>query len=338
MNTLIAFVVISSSLIGAVAPAPTSTIDCQIHYMEGFELPGWVTNDTWYREMPQYTVGRAVWYAPHLMNSTALMRDMDLEGFAGGIATNSAGMMGKVAWLKRPNHSWEGPFLIVDVGQRNHAYHQAINVKSIVEVDFETALRWGITSGSTSSYRINKWFEPDVEMWVGLQPPPAGIGNPTNYEKWYAANAEFCDGLPNRRWKLEDWMITDYDEYASRLNGEGGGMSAQLEIDAIHNAVIIQDYLASLPSPDLSKEPERSLPQYETPEAETASEPSALTIHTLKSHETWTHLALIYYGEMSEPYWRHIYEANIELVGEDYRRIWGGMEIVIPALPSNLVP
>jgi len=61
-----------------------------------------------------------------------------------------------------------------------------------------------------------------------------------------------------------------------------------------------------------------------------------MKVHTLGENETWTHLSLKYYGHTTEPYWRLIYEANKEMVGDDYRRIWGGMEINIPELPDEL--
>jgi nucleoid-associated protein YgaU len=61
-----------------------------------------------------------------------------------------------------------------------------------------------------------------------------------------------------------------------------------------------------------------------------------IKVHTLGKKETWTHLAAKYYGNTTEPYWRHIYEFNKEMVGDNYKRIWGGMEIKIPELPDEL--
>ena len=61
-----------------------------------------------------------------------------------------------------------------------------------------------------------------------------------------------------------------------------------------------------------------------------------IKVHTLGKNETWSHLAAKYYGNTTEPYWRHIYEFNKEMVGDNYKRIWGGMEIKIPELPDEL--
>jgi hypothetical protein len=339
-----------------VPPADVNiTKDCQPHYMEEYLLPAWVTNDTWYRNMPRHTVGRAVPYAPNLMNSTAEFRGMNLEGFKGGVATNSVGMMGQVVWLKRPGNVWEGPFLVVDVGQRNHAYHQAMNVKTIVEVDFETAIEWGIYSYSRGSkgYVINRWFEGDVEMWVGLEKPTAeedANSIPVNYEKWYGENAEFCDGESNRKWRVEDWMIMNYGEYKAELNKPNSPHKAVSMNARLKRLAVLQE----INEPDIGFNP-IALAYYmttytteidvveavvEEPVIEEAAdkEPVIMKTHTLGKNETWTHLALRYYGNTTEAYWRLIYEANIDLVGDDYRRIWGGMEIEIPVLPPDFSP
>lgn len=339
MNLLTAFVIISASLFSAVSPAPLHTKDCQPHYVDGFELPAWVTNDTWYRPMPQYTTGRVVWYAPGIMNSTARYRGMDLTGFAGGIATTSVGNMGHVAWLKRPGLPWEGPFLIVDVSQRNHAYYHAVIVGTIAEVDFDTALEWGIVGldKSKRGYHINMWSMDDVEMWIGLSPPNsaggADVGEPVNYRAWYEANAEFCDGQPNRRWSPDETMIMNYEDFTIRRNSEDAGDTAlqetsiELTQQQISNALTVRAYLTSL-----------SINAPPPTEAPSSAPTNILTIHTLSPDETWTHLALKYYGHTTEPYWRLIYEANKDMVGDDYHRIWGGMKIVIPVLPANFSP
>lgn len=65
-------------------------------------------------------------------------------------------------------------------------------------------------------------------------------------------------------------------------------------------------------------------------------EPKVIKVHTVKENETWSHLALRYYGDMSEPYWRYMYEFNKELIGDDYKRFYAGLEIRVPELPDHL--
>lgn len=61
-----------------------------------------------------------------------------------------------------------------------------------------------------------------------------------------------------------------------------------------------------------------------------------ITEHTLKTDETLSHLALKYYHNGYEPYWRVIYEANKELIGPNPGRVRPGMVIKIPVLPEEL--
>jgi nucleoid-associated protein YgaU len=58
--------------------------------------------------------------------------------------------------------------------------------------------------------------------------------------------------------------------------------------------------------------------------------------YVLKEGETWSHVALKFYGHATPPYWQILIDANKATVGEDYHRIWAGMEIVIPELPEEL--
>ena len=58
--------------------------------------------------------------------------------------------------------------------------------------------------------------------------------------------------------------------------------------------------------------------------------------HTLTPDESLSHLALKYYGSAYEPYWRVIYEANKELIGDNPGRVRPGMVIKIPVLPEEL--
>jgi nucleoid-associated protein YgaU len=86
-----------------------------------------------------------------------------------------------------------------------------------------------------------------------------------------------------------------------------------------------------------SKGPRRPSPRKARPaKPEPKWEPKVIAEHTLTDNETWSHLALRYYGDMSEPYWRYMYEFNKEMVGDNYKRIWGGMKIQVPELPDDM--
>jgi nucleoid-associated protein YgaU len=61
-----------------------------------------------------------------------------------------------------------------------------------------------------------------------------------------------------------------------------------------------------------------------------------IATHTVQENETWTHLALRYYGDMSEPYWRYMYEFNKELIGDNYKDFYAGLKIEVPELPDHM--
>ena len=63
---------------------------------------------------------------------------------------------------------------------------------------------------------------------------------------------------------------------------------------------------------------------------------SSMKEHKLTADETLSHLALKYYGSAYEPYWRVIYEANKDLIGDNPARVRPGMMIKIPPLPEEL--
>jgi predicted nucleic acid-binding Zn-ribbon protein len=70
--------------------------------------------------------------------------------------------------------------------------------------------------------------------------------------------------------------------------------------------------------------------------AEAAERARTIAEHTLKPDETLSHLALKYYGNASEKYWRLIYEANKETIGENPNRVRQGMVIKVPVLPEDM--
>lgn len=63
--------------------------------------------------------------------------------------------------------------------------------------------------------------------------------------------------------------------------------------------------------------------------------PEFIAEHTLAADETLSHLALKYYGHATPPYWKVIYEANKELIGDNPNRVHSGMLIKVPKLPAD---
>ena len=77
-------------------------------------------------------------------------------------------------------------------------------------------------------------------------------------------------------------------------------------------------------------------PGMKIPKHAKKEEAKVIATHTVKKNETWSHLALKYYGDMSEPYWLYMYEFNKELIGDNYKDFYAGLEIRVPELPDHL--
>jgi len=71
-------------------------------------------------------------------------------------------------------------------------------------------------------------------------------------------------------------------------------------------------------------------------EAEAKAAWEALPRHVLGAEETLSHIALKYYGHATEPYWRLIYEANKDVIGDNPSHVRAGLKLVIPTLPADL--
>ncbi len=112
--------------------------------------------------------GMATYYTKGLMEQVAQYRGEDLSHYAGGVALNPAGDLGRVVWLEpldtaqgRHNDQIEGPFLVVDCAQAAH-YAQRLQQNRVVEVDWETAQRWGMQGPAP----VRVWFH---------KPMPGGV-------------------------------------------------------------------------------------------------------------------------------------------------------------------
>ena len=139
------------------------------------------------RGHPTYSYGGATFYAPGVMEATAHVREMSLDGFVDGVSLMSPSDIGKVVWLRREGEAeWEGPFLSVDTAQQNHMCQAVQTRGEVVELGYQTAQRWGMTNWP----RVSVWKTP-VE--VSLIPPVfldvCGI-DAVDYPEWWSAQAE----------------------------------------------------------------------------------------------------------------------------------------------------
>jgi len=116
--------------------------------------------------------GLATYYAPRLMQTVAANRGMDLTHYAGGVALNRAGDLGRTVWLEHKGVI-TGPYLVVDCARRGEHFEsrerkdhgdnkdQAL----VVEVRYRLAREWRMAG----PVPVKVWFELP-EMANTLQP------------------------------------------------------------------------------------------------------------------------------------------------------------------------
>jgi hypothetical protein len=174
---------------------------------------------SFFRVPPPVTSGWAVYYIPGQMEATAQYRGFPLNPqppFIGYVATMSPAMIGWSVWLKREGYAWEGPYLSVDCPRRNDQYGLIVYKHESVEVDFNTAVRWGFVQvtgwddNQHYAYKVIVGGEADVQVSY-YRPsdnnPPAVV-----YKDWY--QSVFASG-PKNEYVVEDipthperWCIT----------------------------------------------------------------------------------------------------------------------------------
>ena len=125
---------------------------------QDYPIPGLPDYATQYSPQPTLVMGKALFYAPYVMEATARYRGLSLDGYLGGVATMTCGSWGEPVWLKRPEHNWEGPYRVVDCARRNDLYGLITYWGDSVEIDWKTARRWGMVSGAWDDWAVNAWM------------------------------------------------------------------------------------------------------------------------------------------------------------------------------------
>jgi hypothetical protein len=157
-------------------------------WFDEFWIPGYPDQDSWFTGMPPYASGGAVFYAPGVMEATAELRELSLEGYVDGVALMSPADIGSVVWIKRDE--WEGPFLVVDCARRGDFYPVAVRRDEVVEVGFETAKKWGMAYGQYGNWGAHTW---KIEVEVSKIPPEYLSWEPVDYREWFLDMVEFTD-------------------------------------------------------------------------------------------------------------------------------------------------
>ena len=111
-----------------------------------------------------YIDGKATYMVPGLMEQVAENRGRSLAGYAGGVALNRAGDLGRLVWLEWADGAVNGPYLVVDCARREH-FEERERQRLIVEVDAQTA--WLREFYRVGPVPVRVWFiRPERGRWI----------------------------------------------------------------------------------------------------------------------------------------------------------------------------
>lgn len=170
------------------------------YYGEGW-VPGLVTFDTQFMRLPPVTIGSAVFYAPDVMRAQVEYRGLSMDGMVGAVAVPFCSEIGHVVWLQRPGHDWEGPFIVADCSRRNDLYGHIEFRDQVVEVDFDTAVAWGMARyGGTQNQ--GRWSTLTGRMdcvLLSTVPPDEYDGIIIDLSVWFLDRVEYARPSENRQ-------------------------------------------------------------------------------------------------------------------------------------------
>lgn len=181
------------------------------YWWRGSWIPGLPTYKSQFLELPDLFSGIAVFYGPYVMEGTAEYRGLNMDNYLGGVALPTCSGIGSPVWIKRENSGWEGPYLVADCARRNDLYGISVIRKEAVEVDFNTALRWGMVEQYPDySWKTLEWSE---DVIVSRYPPSCIFEETINLADWIKNKIEFANRLE---------ILTSIYEYPStwRVGGE----------------------------------------------------------------------------------------------------------------------
>lgn len=109
--------------------------------------------------------GYATYMRPGLMEQVAANKAANLEPYAGGVALNRAGDLGRVVWLEWDNGAIDGPFLVIDCAQQGQHFARREHQRRVVEVDYDLAKLRGFAG--VGPKRVTVWFRepPRARVW-----------------------------------------------------------------------------------------------------------------------------------------------------------------------------
>jgi hypothetical protein len=182
------------------------------YWWYGIWVPGYIRLTSQFMRLPLLQDGRAVWYAPGVMEAQAPYRGLDMTGYVGGVASMSCADMGLPLWVLI-DKGWEGPFLVVDCPQLDDVYGIVVGREEVIEVSWEQAKKWsGGEDPASGGWRVTVSRMDPYELSERYGPISA-----VKLSDWYAEHAEFYE----RTWFVTLDRRPVYQAPSTwRINGE----------------------------------------------------------------------------------------------------------------------
>jgi len=221
---------------------------------ENFWIPGIITYESQFMEFPLVFSGYALPYDIGVMEATAKWRGLSLNDVVDGVALPMCSQVGSLVWLKRPYHSWEGPFKVVDCGQANDIYGQLLSRNEAVEIGYKTAEKWGMPYRweDFSGTMQTGWYQRMVaDVIVSFLPPECFSENMDTYitdiNQWFLDRVRFQEfsGSFEARKFYEDNPNILYKNIGGqpywRIPGFNDGQSIAFDITIPECSVLVDD-------------------------------------------------------------------------------------------------
>jgi len=105
---------------------------------------------------PKLMRGSVSYYAAGVMEATAEVRNLSLEGFRDGISLMSPADIGQTVWLYTQDYGWYGPLLVADCAKHGDIYPLVVLHNEIAELGAKSAEELGLVSstGDVIKYKL----------------------------------------------------------------------------------------------------------------------------------------------------------------------------------------
>jgi hypothetical protein len=169
-------------------------------------VPGLPTIGTQFLMMPTVSIGSAVFYAPDVMEANVEYRGLSMAGMVGAVAVPFCSEIGHTVWLQRPGHDWEGPYLVADCTRRNDLYGAIEFRDQAVEVDFDTAVKWGMArwGGKQNGGRWSTLTGRLDCVLLSFVPLEQFDGTIVDLSTWFLWHVQYA-AVTENRWQVQNY-------------------------------------------------------------------------------------------------------------------------------------